>query len=288
MTPRLLLTALGLAALALATACPTGRPPSDDDDGGDDDDDINPYAVCQDYLACAGEMAPTEMADLLEAYGPDGSCWDQGNEVADTCGAACQAGLEDLRDLPGADACWPEDCADFATEYSEECPGVADETWCDDAWADWRECIEPHLWGCDMQDFGDCEEHVPVPDGAIYRVGTWEATWTSQDVDCDALTDADLDILPQSVAFAGDSITTLDATIWAEATLLYPLPVDCTLDGDEFTCSGQREMEGGVISQELDGRFTDVEEADASYRFSIVGKEALDTCEAEASGSLAW
>jgi len=89
--PRL---ALGLTLVFLG--CPSGN----DDDAGDDDssgDDgtIEQSQVCADYLECAEVVTPSAMETLLEAYGPDGTCWDS-QEAADLCDEACGVAMAEL------------------------------------------------------------------------------------------------------------------------------------------------------------------------------------------------
>ena len=48
---------------------------------------VAPY-VCEALLDCAAATAPGDYGALIDAYGPEGSCWvDQ--ETADRCGNAC-------------------------------------------------------------------------------------------------------------------------------------------------------------------------------------------------------
>ncbi len=65
---------------------------------------INQLPICDEYLQCLAEVAPTEFPPALDAYGPSGSCWESA-DAAQACGTACESGLVDLEDALGEDAC---------------------------------------------------------------------------------------------------------------------------------------------------------------------------------------
>jgi hypothetical protein len=69
-------------------------------------DGLSPTAACDAYLACAAATIPSELGPLLETYGPDGTCWQSTQEVADQCDMACEVGLMQLQDgFPDEPAC---------------------------------------------------------------------------------------------------------------------------------------------------------------------------------------
>lgn len=76
----------------------TGEGPVDSSDGGGG---LSQTAACAAYLACATVATPAELGELLETYGPEGSCWASTDEVADQCDLACMAGLEQLQEAFG-------------------------------------------------------------------------------------------------------------------------------------------------------------------------------------------
>jgi hypothetical protein len=61
--------------------------------------------ACRSYLECAAEHVPGELAQLIDAFGPSGSCWEGDPSLATTCDQACEAGLADLVDAFGKRAC---------------------------------------------------------------------------------------------------------------------------------------------------------------------------------------
>ncbi len=61
-----------------------------------------PPDVCQRYLSCALSTQPATGAAVIAAYGEAGTCWNTTPEVAATCVAACQTGLEQLHQLDPA------------------------------------------------------------------------------------------------------------------------------------------------------------------------------------------
>lgn len=64
------------------------------------------HPTCEAYLDCVAAVAPAQLGDLLDTYGPSGSCWEQGDDVEQTCIAACHSGLEQLEQAyPAEPAC---------------------------------------------------------------------------------------------------------------------------------------------------------------------------------------
>jgi hypothetical protein len=72
-----------------------GDGPADSSGGGGG---LSQTAACAAYLACATVATPAELGSLLEAYGPEGTCWASTPEVAAQCDMACMAGLEQLQE----------------------------------------------------------------------------------------------------------------------------------------------------------------------------------------------
>ena len=80
----------------------TGSTPSDGSSGGAADMQTQ---ACRSYLECAAEHVPGELGQLIDAFGPSGSCWEGDASLAMTCDEACEAGLADLVDAFGERAC---------------------------------------------------------------------------------------------------------------------------------------------------------------------------------------
>lgn len=70
------------------------------DDGSDSTGGggLSQTAACAAYLTCAAAATPAELGALLEAYGPDGTCWQSTPEVAAQCDMACMSGLAQLQE----------------------------------------------------------------------------------------------------------------------------------------------------------------------------------------------
>ena len=87
-----------LVATVLALGC---GPKAGEDGGsgteGTTDGDLSPSATCDAYLECASVVTPAELGPLLDTYGPEGSCWQSTQEVADQCEIACESGLAQLQ-----------------------------------------------------------------------------------------------------------------------------------------------------------------------------------------------
>lgn len=89
----------------LVWGCTT--PQSDDETGfelggfDDDDGNIDDHGACDDLLECVGEVEPSAIGPLLEAYGSEGECW-KSEENAELCRDACADALAQYRELfPG-------------------------------------------------------------------------------------------------------------------------------------------------------------------------------------------
>jgi hypothetical protein len=85
----------------------TGGEQTSGDTTGTRGDALDPTPACEAYIECAAEHAPAQLGELIEAYGPSGTCWQGGADLATTCDNACQAGLEDFEDAFGPGACEP-------------------------------------------------------------------------------------------------------------------------------------------------------------------------------------
>ena len=129
---------------------------------------------CDTYLACLSETDPLTMAAVLDAYGPEGSCW--GTDTDALCEQSCQRGLADARadypELPPT--CLAGASVDEILEVADRiCPGsvVPYETDIDQA-----ECIAQVVVECsnDVQAaIEDCMYVPPPPPEPRYRTGTW-------------------------------------------------------------------------------------------------------------------
>jgi hypothetical protein len=88
-------------------------------------------AVCAKYLDCVAASTPSLAATSIAQYGPTGTCWGHGAELASTCVTACRTGLADLQesdpvscphctsaaDCFGATpACWGGQCVECASD----------------------------------------------------------------------------------------------------------------------------------------------------------------------------
>jgi hypothetical protein len=99
-------------------------------------------AICATYVSCATVVEPGGASAILAAYGPSGSCWNSGSQVAGTCTTACQKGIEGLH------ASDPADCPLCAT--SADCSGATPV--CDSAEGQCVACMQN----------GDCPSATPV------------------------------------------------------------------------------------------------------------------------------
>jgi hypothetical protein len=82
-----------------------GHPPANNgDDGGfpldggasgDGGSGAQP-SICSRYLACVSVLTPGALAGSLSAYGPNGTCWTSGAQIAATCTTACAQGVAQL------------------------------------------------------------------------------------------------------------------------------------------------------------------------------------------------
>jgi hypothetical protein len=82
--------------LVLVGACGCAVAGGHENGGADTTGAVEQSDVCVDYLACAAAVDAETFASLSGTYGPEGSCWTQGQDFADTCTEACRSGVEDL------------------------------------------------------------------------------------------------------------------------------------------------------------------------------------------------
>ncbi|MCP4872602.1 MAG: hypothetical protein GY898_28255 [Proteobacteria bacterium] len=106
----LLLLASALAACTVARRGGGGGDNQGGGEGGDDDDDTG-ASLCDRMLECVGVVDPEDHADLYAQYGPDGTCWEAGEDASDICNAACEDLLSNYDDEFGDPTCrarlWP-------------------------------------------------------------------------------------------------------------------------------------------------------------------------------------
>ena len=77
----------------------TGAGSNAQGDGGESSNIANgddPHAFCAAYLGCVAVAAPPELAADTQAYGPNGTCWSGGDQMATDCGNACLQAMETL------------------------------------------------------------------------------------------------------------------------------------------------------------------------------------------------
>lgn len=90
--------------------------------GGDDDDGNGPGGgrECDRLLECVASADPEDHADLYAQYGPDGTCWEAGEDAVAICNAACDDHLAQYDDSFEDPACrarvWPYDGVSEAGE----------------------------------------------------------------------------------------------------------------------------------------------------------------------------
>lgn len=90
----------------LAAGCPTNTRPDDN--------------TCDQLIECVTEVAPGDVGDMLDSYGPDGSCWES-SESADICIEACFQAMQDMRAVdPDALECYPEDSTRILLGYERD------------------------------------------------------------------------------------------------------------------------------------------------------------------------
>ncbi|MEX1363780.1 MAG: hypothetical protein AB1Z98_11675 [Nannocystaceae bacterium] len=96
------------ALLLLACGSASGGATSQGTEGtaGSTGPDLSPSVACDAYLECATIVTPAGLGPLLDAYGPEGTCWQSTPAVAEQCEMACEAGLELLQmSFPDEAAC---------------------------------------------------------------------------------------------------------------------------------------------------------------------------------------
>lgn len=105
MLKRLVVLLLGGSLLACAglgadSSTDTAASPGDTGSTGPEDG-VHQTQSCRDYLACAEDATPDEVAALEKKYGEDGSCWQSTQEKMSTCDGECEDGIAALEDEYG-------------------------------------------------------------------------------------------------------------------------------------------------------------------------------------------
>ncbi len=97
---------MGWALLLTVAAC--GDSGGDGGSGGGDSPALLDQSdACKRYVECTSTVAPSGLGPILDAYGPDGSCWGQDQDLWDTCNDACINGTADYStQFPDETACW--------------------------------------------------------------------------------------------------------------------------------------------------------------------------------------
>jgi hypothetical protein len=87
-------------ALVLISACSDNNPGtgSASSDGGvtSSSTSADPHAACDAYLKCVTDAEPTALPEAIQAYGPNGSCWSGGAQIASDCDAACASSMSQV------------------------------------------------------------------------------------------------------------------------------------------------------------------------------------------------
>lgn len=94
--------------------------------GGDPTGDAESHRICDLYLNCLAVIAPTELPDAQQGFGPNGTCWQGDAGSAQQCISACQDGLETWHEYdPSEPLCWlcqaPTDCPEGQMCEGGEC-----------------------------------------------------------------------------------------------------------------------------------------------------------------------
>ncbi len=81
-----------------------------------------PTPACDAYIECAAEHTPSELGQIIETYGDDGTCWQGDADLAQTCNGACLSALESFEEGLGPDAC-EEPAVDDSDGTNDDTPG---------------------------------------------------------------------------------------------------------------------------------------------------------------------
>lgn len=64
-----------------------------------------PGSACNQYLTCVSAAAPSQFPTALAAYGPNGTCWSAGAQVAAQCETSCTAGMKEITTTQFVEQC---------------------------------------------------------------------------------------------------------------------------------------------------------------------------------------
>ena len=262
-----------LLVVALLSGCLSED--NDDDDGNYEEPSTS---SCEAYISCAGEVAPTELGNIIETYGSGGSCWLETTAEL-SCLEVCQTGLDDLRAAFADPACWESGCGEFMAQWTAECGGLPPEHLCGNEWATWRDCMAS-TESCDPFE-PECADVYPVEPGSeVYRPGSWSATWTSSDVSegCDV----GADLLPVEFSMEGDGASVLNVQ---PVSVGFFGSTRCDLIDGSFSCRDEITMGDGFAVQLVEGSFSSLETATMSYTLEIEVPEVA--CDIYAVGTIA-
>ena len=198
------------------------------------DSDTSPNEdACEQYIACVSTATPADLGDAIDTYGDEGSCWD---EDAALCDAACDAGLDQLRETYADPACWDASCGEFMAWWTSQCGQLADGRWCDDEYAAWRTCTADAA-ECDPD---ACLHLLPLADGAVFQLGQWQTTWSVTDYEQCFTTDEPEEALAALGLFTlrgnGTDQLSLSGNYVVKA-FPFELSADCAMNGADFSCT---------------------------------------------------
>jgi hypothetical protein len=125
--------------------------------------DGEPTAACLAYLDCLSVVSPATVAQVVDQFGANGSCWEPGAD-ADLCDVACTEGLEDVRGAPDSPTtCYHgADDDEIVDDHEVLCDGLAVPNTLDETQTT---CIAPVVLACpdDAQAQVDACLVVPTP-----------------------------------------------------------------------------------------------------------------------------
>lgn len=122
--------------------------PGGEDDGGSGSGGVDVDPACEAYLACLAKVAPGQIDEAEDAYGPSSPCWDSAQN-ADVCVMSCQSGLDAQKQaFPEEPACGGEakpnpaygPCQVDAHCETGVCRVTAEGNWCSVSCIDNTDC----------------------------------------------------------------------------------------------------------------------------------------------------
>jgi hypothetical protein len=141
-----------------------------------------PTPTCTHYVSCVAATNATVLGSVIDTYGPNGSCWAQGAELAQTCDSACVQALVTANkahpDEPECGECkTAADCKDplrpFWSESTHRCTVSSD--------PDLPECLS--ALSCSAlglgKGFACAEESCSADYGSCFGPGGKCATFTT-------------------------------------------------------------------------------------------------------------